>query len=94
LQKQVTQILSVAVPGAQRVKRFNHHIDAVVMHPVWGLVLLAALRLMIFQAVFSWANVPMDAIKNAVTAVGNFTRHPACCKACWWTGSWRAWAAW
>jgi len=72
LQKQVNHVLSVAVPRAPRVKRFNHRIDAVVMHPVWGLVLLAALLLMIFQAVFSWANVPMDAIKEVMSAVGDF----------------------
>lgn len=74
LQKQVNQILSAAVPKAPRVQRFNHRIDAVVMHPVWGLVLLAVLLLMIFQAVFSWANVPMDAIKEVVAAVGDFIR--------------------
>ena len=74
LQKQVNHILSVAVPGAPRVKRFNHRIDAVVMHPFWGLVLLSALLLMVFQAVFSWADVPMDAIKEVVAAVGDFTR--------------------
>ena len=74
LQKQVNRILSVAVPNAPRIKRFNHHIDAVVMHPVWGLVLLSALLMMIFQAVFSWANVPMDAIKEVMASVANFIR--------------------
>jgi len=74
LQKQVNRILSVAVPQAPRIKRFNHHIDAVVMHPVWGLVLLSALLMMIFQAVFSWANVPMDAIKEVMAAVADFIR--------------------
>lgn len=74
LQKQVNHILSLAVPKAPRVKRFNHRIDAIVMHPVWGLVLLAALLLMIFQAVFSWANVPMDIIKDVVAAAGGFVR--------------------
>jgi ferrous iron transport protein B len=68
LQQQVKRILSVAVPKAPRIKRFNHHIDAVVMHPVWGLALLSALLMMIFQAVFSWANVPMDAIKDVMAA--------------------------
>ena len=74
LQKQVNHILSVAAPLAPRVKRFNHRIDAVVMHPVWGLVLLAALLLIIFQAVFSWANLPMDLIKEVMTTVGEFIR--------------------
>jgi ferrous iron transport protein B len=68
LQQQVKRILSVAAPKAPRIKRFNHQIDAVVMHPVWGLVLLSALLMMIFQAVFSWTNVPMDAIKEVMTA--------------------------
>jgi ferrous iron transport protein B len=72
LQKEVKRILAVAAPKAPRVKRFNHHIDAVVMHPVWGLVLLSALLLMIFQAVFSWANVPMDAIKEVMAAAAEF----------------------
>ena len=43
------------------VQRFHHRIDAVVLHPVAGLVILAALLFLIFQAVFSWANLPMDA---------------------------------
>ncbi|MDO8450629.1 MAG: ferrous iron transport protein B [Rhodoferax sp.] len=74
LQQQVNRILAVTVPKAPRIKRFNDRIDAVVMHPVWGLVLLSALLMMIFQAVFSWANVPMDAIKEVVAAIGDFIR--------------------
>ena len=72
LQKEVARVLAIAVPQGPRVQRFNHGIDAVVMHPVWGLALLAGLLLMIFQAVFSWANIPMDAIKWGVSAAGEF----------------------
>ena len=74
LQKQVKHILLVAVPGAPRVQRFNHRIDSLVMHPVWGLVLLASLLFLIFQAVFSWANVPMDTLKELVGAAGDGVR--------------------
>ena len=74
LMLRVKRILAVAVPQAPRVKRFNHQIDAVVMHPVGGLVLLAALLLLVFQAVFSWATVPMDAIKGVTTAAGEAIR--------------------
>ena len=73
LQKEVRRILAIAAPGAARVKRFHHRIDAVVMHPVWGLVLLAALLFLMFQAVFSWANLPMDAIKAAMAGLGQWT---------------------
>jgi ferrous iron transport protein B len=47
-------------------------VDAVTMHPVWGLVLLAATLFLVFQAVFAWAVAPMDAIKDAVAAAGEW----------------------
>jgi ferrous iron transport protein B len=72
LQVQVRAILAVAVPNAGQVKRFNHRIDALVMHPVFGLLLLATVLFLIFQAVFSWANLPMNLIKEGVAAVGVF----------------------
>jgi len=71
LQREVRRILEVAAPRAMQVDRFQHRIDAVVMHPVWGLALLAVTLFLIFQAVFSWANVPMDAIKAAMAGLGN-----------------------
>jgi len=73
LQLEVRRILALAAPGAAAVQRFHHRIDAVVMHPVWGLALLAVVLFLMFQAVFSWANVPMDAIKGAMAAAGEWT---------------------
>ena len=73
LQAEVRRILALAAPGAAQFQRFHHRLDAVVMHPVWGLVILAAVLFLIFQAVFSWANVPMDAIKALMATVGEWT---------------------
>jgi ferrous iron transport protein B len=73
LQLEVRRILAIAAPGAAQFQRFHHRLDAVVMHPVWGLVLLAAVLFLIFQAVFSWANVPMDAIKAGMAGLGEWT---------------------
>ncbi|HSB25013.1 MAG TPA: FeoB small GTPase domain-containing protein, partial [Burkholderiaceae bacterium] len=72
LQREVRRILAAAAPRAMQVDRFQHRIDAVVMHPVWGLTLLAVALFLIFQAVFSWANVPMDAIKAGMAALGDW----------------------
>ncbi|MDO9361255.1 MAG: ferrous iron transporter B [Polaromonas sp.] len=72
LQAQVRAILAAAVPNAGQLKRFNHRIDSVVMHPVAGLLLLATVLFLIFQAVFAWANLPMDLIKDGVAATGAF----------------------
>jgi len=73
LQLEVRRILAIAAPGAAAVQRFHHRIDAVVMHPVWGLALLGVVLFLMFQAVFSWATVPMDAIKAAMAAAGEWT---------------------
>lgn len=72
LQARVRRILDLVSPQVPTLGRFQHRLDAVVMHPVWGLVLLATVLFLIFQAVFSWANVPMDAIKEAVAATGDW----------------------
>ncbi|MDP1902031.1 MAG: ferrous iron transporter B [Rubrivivax sp.] len=72
LQQEVRRILRAAVPQAPRRGRLQHRIDAVVMHPVLGLVLLAALLFLMFQAVFSWANWPMDAIRSAMAWAGGW----------------------
>ena len=73
LQTEVRRILAIAAPNAAQFQRFDHRIDALVMHPVWGLVLLATVLFLVFQAVFSWATVPMDAIKAAMAAAGAWT---------------------
>lgn len=49
-------------------------LDRWVLHPVWGLVILLALMFVMFQAVFSWAQPPMDAIESGMTAFGELIR--------------------
>jgi ferrous iron transport protein B len=73
LQAEVRRIMALVAPKPAQVQRFQHRIDAVVMHPVWGLALLSAVLFLMFQAVFSWANVPMDAIKAAMAGLGDWT---------------------
>ncbi len=69
LQREVRRILALVAPTAPRRGRFQHRMDAVAMHPVWGLLVLAAVLFLIFQAVFTWAALPMDLIKEAMAAV-------------------------
>ena len=61
-------------------------IDALVLHPIAGPLLLAAVLFFMFQAVFSWAEVPMEAIAEGVQASGSIWRRrfrkdrcTACC---------------
>ena len=73
IQQQVRRILAIAAPQAGQFKRFQHRVDAWAMHPVWGLVILAAVLFLVFQAVFSWANLPMDAIKAGMAGLADWT---------------------
>ncbi len=71
LQEEVRRILALAAPASPRVQRFRLTVDAVVLHPVAGLALLACLLFLMFQAVFSWAELPMQAIEAGMAALGD-----------------------
>ncbi|MEZ0208030.1 ferrous iron transporter B [Ideonella sp.] len=73
LQREVTRILALAAPQPMRKPRLDARLDALVMHPWVGPVILAALLFIIFQAVFSWANWPMDLIKDSMAGLGEWT---------------------
>jgi ferrous iron transport protein B len=74
-QQEVRRILSVAVTEPVIDTRLDDAIDRVVLHPVWGLPILAALLFLMFQAVFSWAQLPMDAIKAGMQGAGVWVQH-------------------
>jgi len=71
-QSEVRRILGLV--GGDRVDgvTFSDRVDALVLHPLLGPVILASVLFLVFQAVFAWAQVPMDAIKEAVTAFGGW----------------------
>ena len=69
-QNEVRRILSLVIKKEGDTKSVGDRIDAIVLHPVLGYVLLAVLLFLIFQAVFSWSQVPMDLIKNSIDGLG------------------------
>ena len=69
-QKEVRRILDACVSTANDTGNLTEKIDAVVLHPVVGPLLLAALMFLVFQAVFSWAAPPMEWIKDGVGQIG------------------------
>ena len=89
-QREVRRILAAAGAATRcTTARLQRPHRRVVLHPVWGLVLLAVMLFLIFQAVFSWADVPMDAIKagdGGARRLRSTRRWPtARCAACWST---------
>ncbi len=43
-------------------KKYSSHLDRVLLHKVWGYVIFFGILLLIFQAIFAWATLPMDLI--------------------------------
>lgn len=48
----------------------SYKIDRFILHPFFGPIIFAVVMFLVFQAVFSWAQIPMDLIKLAVDQVG------------------------
>jgi len=71
-QVEVQRIMRLAVTEPEGLLRRDDAIDRVVLHPLWGMLLLAATMFLMFQAVFSWAQVPMDAINGVVDGLGQW----------------------
>lgn len=72
LHAEVNRILGAAVTMPSRTAHFDDAIDRVVLHPVAGLAILAAIMFFMFQAVFAWAAPFMDAIDGLIEVVGSF----------------------
>jgi ferrous iron transport protein B len=71
-QAEVRRILSVV--GGDRLDgvTFSDRLDALVLHPLLGPLILAVILFLVFQAVFAWAQAPMDEIKLGVATFGNW----------------------
>jgi len=53
--------------------RLTERIDRVVLHPLWGSLLFAAVMVTFFQLIFSWASPAMDAIDGLISSLAAAT---------------------
>jgi ferrous iron transport protein B len=54
--------------------RLSEKIDRVLTHKFFGLLILVAVLLFVFQTIFSWASLPMDLLDKGFGAIGDFVR--------------------
>lgn len=67
---EVRRLLSAAVTMPTQHSAAGERLDRVLLHPLWGLLILASLMFVMFQAVYSWAAPLMDGIDAGVAQLG------------------------
>ncbi len=70
---QVRQILQSLGLDQQSPQLPSDRIDRVLLHPWFGPLILMVVLFLLFQAVFSWAEAPMEAIKSGMAWLGTMT---------------------
>ena len=70
LHEETRRLLSVAVGMPTRTARIDDALDRWLLHPAIGLMALAVVMFLIFQAVYAWATPMMDAIDAATGWLG------------------------
>jgi ferrous iron transport protein B len=70
LHAETRRLLALAVTMPTRTARVDDALDRWLLHPVFGLVALALVMFLIFQAVYAWATPLMDAIDAATGWLG------------------------
>ena len=73
LQRRAREIATAAVVSETPVRRWTHRLDAVLLHPIIGPIILAAIMFIMFQAVFAWSDAPKAWIESGVEALSNAT---------------------
>jgi len=69
-QREADRIIAANISLPMRPDTWTARIDAVVLHPVAGLAILALILFVMFQAVFAWAQPLMELLSSAFTALG------------------------
>src|SRR6201996_9411495 len=72
LQREADRIIAAAVTQPAKPDNATTRIDAVVLHPVAGLLVLLVVLFVMFQAVFTWAQLPMDLLSSGFDALGQW----------------------
>ena len=70
LHAETRRLLSLAVTMPRRTAEIDDALDRWLLHPVIGLLTLALVMFLIFQAVYAWATPLMDMIEAGTAAIG------------------------
>lgn len=71
LQRRAREIATAAIVSESPVRRWTHRLDSVLLHPIAGPLILAAILFIMFQAVFAWSQLPVSWIEDGFAALAN-----------------------
>lgn len=72
LHDETRRLLAAAVRMPARTAHIDDVLDRWLLHPLFGLLALAVVMFLIFQAVYAWATPVMDAIEAGTAALGSW----------------------
>ncbi|CAN5502002.1 ferrous iron transport protein B [soil metagenome] len=71
----ISEVYQEAVKPKDTLERsVSEKIDHILTHKFFGLAILIGILLLVFQTIFSWANLPMDLLDKGFGALGDFAR--------------------
>ncbi|EPR67574.1 ferrous iron transport protein B [Cyclobacterium qasimii] len=71
--RKIKELLSKSVlSGTNEPRKFHGKLDAIFLHPIWGYVTFFGIMLLIFQAIFAWAEAPMDFIDSTFASLSSW----------------------
>ena len=72
LHAETRRLLAVTVSMPERTAKIDDALDRWLLHPIFGLLTLAVVMFLIFQAVYAWATPVMDLIDAGAGALGEW----------------------
>ncbi len=69
LQREAHRIARRAIVSESPSRRISGAIDRVVLHPLWGMLILLGLLFLMFQAVFSWSEAPVALVEAGLAGL-------------------------
>ncbi len=70
--EQLSQAFNASIQSHSSSFVLEDKIDAIVLHPIWGYFILASILFGMFQAVYSWSELPMEWIETSIEFTGEF----------------------
>jgi ferrous iron transport protein B len=61
---------AVTVESAPLGENFSDRLDRTLTHKVWGTLIFVVIMMLMFQSIFTFARIPMDALQNGVDWLG------------------------